>query len=704
MKPGARIDKESDEPRATRLGRHGLVLGEAAHEQPLIAAAVEPWRIAARDVPTVLDGLVGLGLAALELRLPWSIYGARFGVGSSSRSAPPARANSDLLPLIEACQARSLRVLVHLGPLSDVVDYGGLPKALAEHPEVMARGPGGEPLWVPRSPRPFAQPSLASERFVAAAAEWLSKAAEMLAPRVYPNGPIVAVVLQTQPDLLGRAASYDGDYAEAALVRYRSWLVEQYGERLPAGYADVAIEAQRPPRRFDAADEGALQVHLDWLRFKESLSLSALTRFRAALAPSETSRGLSHVAVLHRQSPGAAAAGSSCALGAAEGIVDGAGVALAELRGDFARRRAQIERVVGGSRLPLVLQQPWGGTFGWAPPDLHQQQEQLLTALMYGARGFVLDGVIGSEGRVAAPLTANGRPRPGPEHEATKRLFAAVADLRLHRRVRTVDVGLLEPRQLARLARVRSLLDPLPPQLLALSGLALTALGAQDGPGAQALAESVALREEVAAALDDARVPFWRLDGQSDAVGGRLRVLLLPWVAMASPLDELMLEPILRAALTRFVADERQLWVVGAPPPAGLLPEHRHLPDVATLIAALTAAEVAIAPLCAEELKTRAPLHSVQRAGEQAGDGVLFVANPGAEERRVQLISAPCGQDVSQLRVWDALSGVPLEAGDLSLPADGLRLLRCRLATSASGTSGEGARGGLSPQIEGAGR
>ncbi|PIE19786.1 MAG: hypothetical protein CSA65_00900 [Proteobacteria bacterium] len=684
MEPDTRIEQDTDAAsasRSTRVGRHGLVLSdESEHELPVIGAAIEPWRIASRDVPSVLDGLVGLGLETLELRVPWSIYGARFGAPEVTSSAD-AQANTDLPSLIEGCQRRALRLLVHLGPLSDVVDHGGLPAALCRHSEVMARGSGDEPLWVPRVPRPFAQPSLASERFLGAAEAWLAAAAEHLGPYAYPEGPIVAVVLQTQPDRLGRAASYDGDYAASAQRRYRQWLAEVYGERLPAGYPEVAVDDQRPPRRFNPADDAQLLRHLDWLRFKESLITTALGRLRAALSRDD-GPDLASIAQLHRQSPGVAEAGASCALGAAEAVVDGAGVALTELRGDFAGRRAQIERVVGGSRLPLVLEQPWGGTVGWAPPDLPQQQEQLLTALMFGARGFVLDGVLGTEGRVAAPLTAAGRPRPGAELDATKRLFAAVADLRLYRRVRTVDVGLLEPRQLARLARLRSLLDPLPPRLLALSGLSPAALGARDGPGAEALAELLELREEVAAALDRARTPFWRLDGETDAVGGRLRVLLLPWVAAASPLDALLLEPSLRAALRRFADDGRELWVVGSARPAGL-PEHRYFADVAALQRGLREAEVATTLLCAEDLnRETSGLASVQRGGERAGDGVLFVANPGARDARARLVAAPGGEDVSRLRIWDALSGVPLETREVSLPADGLRLLRCRLAAT----------------------
>ncbi len=656
--------------RRVRLGRHGLVWPPRGDELPLVAAAIEPWRLKTHDHASILDNLKELGLGALELRIPWQIYA---GLGTERE----VRAIVDLFAFIEACQARHFALLIHLGPLSDVVNGGGLPRAMALR-EIGAQGPGGEALIVPRSPHAFIQPSLASTRFLDAATTWLESAADALKPFTHPHGSIIAVVLQTQPDLLGRRGAYDDDYHPDALTRYHAWLQERYGDTLPPNYPVASAAEAQPPRRFDATSMDELLWHLDWLAFKESLVLSALERFTAALR----GHGLDDVVVLHRQPAGAAAAGADAPLGGAASHVDGAGVTFSELRPDFSRRRVQVERLAGASPLPLVLQQPWGATARWVPPTVAQQETLLLTSLMYGAQGLILDGLLGVDERVGAPLDAAGNSRRGPEFDATKRLLASLADLALHRRPRRVEVGLIEPRLLARLAHVSSMLEPISPGILALVGLDVERLGDPTKPGAQALEIATATREAIARALDAAQLPFVRVDGEDPTALARLSALILPW---ASDVEDL-LQTSLEHPLADFVDAGGELLVVGPSTPAWL-PTHRRYESAQEATDALQTTGRAAATLgiaCRDA--TDPPLTFTERRGDEIrGERVLFIANPKDAPIRGRLVqneSTPASEgethEAAVWRLWDALSGIPVDTEDINVPASSVRILRCR--------------------------
>ncbi|MCK5797412.1 MAG: beta-galactosidase, partial [Deltaproteobacteria bacterium] len=634
------------------------------------AAAIEPWRLKTHDHASILDNLKELGLSALELRIPWQIYA---GLGTERED----RAIVDLFAFIEACHARHFALLVHLGPLSDVVDGGGLPRAMAIR-EIGAQGPGGEALIVPRSPHPFVQPSLASTRFLDAATAWLESAADALTPFTHPRGAIVAIVLQTQPDLLGRRGAYDSDYHPDALTRYRPWLQERYGDALPPNYPVASPTEANPPRHFDATSMDEILWHLDWLAFKESLVVSALERFTAVLR----GHGLDDVVVLHRQPAGAAAAGADAPLGGVAHHVDGAGVTFSELRPDFSRRRVQVERLAGASPLPLVLQQPWGATAHWVPPTVAQQETLLLTSLMYGAQGLILDGLLGVDERVGAPLDAAGRPRRSPEFEATKRLLASLADLGLHRRPRPVEVGLIEPRPLARLAQLSSMLEPISPGVLALVGLDVERLGDPTRPGAEALEITTATREAIARTLDAAQLPFVRIDGEDPTALARLSTLILPW----TPDVEDLLQTALERPLANFVDAGGQLLVVGPTTPAWLPPHERYesAKEATDALQAKGGASATLGIACRDA--TDPPLPFTERRGDESGgERVLFIANPKDAPIRGRIAQGKSkpgsegkNRETAVWRLWDALSGIPVDTEDIDVPASSVRILRCR--------------------------
>ncbi|MCZ7582886.1 MAG: hypothetical protein M5R36_05845 [Deltaproteobacteria bacterium] len=58
---------------------------------------------------------------------------------------------------------------------------------------MQAVGPDGEPIVLPAPPRAFPVPSYCSDVFWEEVGVWFDAAAEVIRPRLHPNGPVVAI-------------------------------------------------------------------------------------------------------------------------------------------------------------------------------------------------------------------------------------------------------------------------------------------------------------------------------------------------------------------------------------------------------------------------------------------------------------------------------------------------------------------------------
>lgn len=643
------MGEESPADRSTgvRLGPGALCLDEPARDLPLFAAAVEAYRLPRQSWGACLDGIAGLGFELIEVRAPWSVYERGTGQLDLAGTRPhPQGWSRDLLGFLAVCQERQLAVILAPGPvLGRSVPAGGVPERLWVDPTIGARGPQGEPLWVPQAPCPFVQPSLASPVFVDAAAEWLRGLAEALAPLAHPAGPLVALRLTMQPGSLGRRGVYDGDYHPEAIARYRAFLAERYPDGLPSAYGAVQLDKLEPPRRVKAEPRRVI----DWLRFKGALESEALIRVAAAGAEA----GLGALPVLTAQPLGV---GDGWATADAERHVAASGLELALLRPQPALERRAFERLVGSSRLPHLAELPWGSSCYWGPPELEVQEQRALRALMAGVRGMVFEAVIAHDERVGAPLGLDGRPADTQAHEATRRVLALARDLQLHRNPRAISVGLLERRDERCEVLAQGLLGPALPGSWAALGLEPEAL-TEPAPAS--------LLAQAAAALDAAGVAYERLTDELETARWQRCAALV----VAGPLDEAS-----SARLADYEAAGGQVFALDEDHAPAELPKRLRSAGFDRPVVRLR--EPAGALRCL-----------VCLPGE--GDGAIFLENSGDEARRAELMG------IDELKLWDAYRGAPLRDGTLELAAGEVRVLRCRKRIverdDTSGAQSEGA-------------
>lgn len=159
--------------------------------------------------------------------MTWGLHARRGGLDWSGER--------DLGAAIDAAAAAGLAVCLELGPLAALEEtYAGLPEHVVRDEAMWARAAHGGPAFAPLAPRALPLPSQASSAFTDALAGFYRAVAAIAAPRLAPDGPVVAIGLDAGRPYLARSGAYDLDYHPDAIAAWRA-------------HRDV-----EPPRRYAA--------------------------------------------------------------------------------------------------------------------------------------------------------------------------------------------------------------------------------------------------------------------------------------------------------------------------------------------------------------------------------------------------------------------------------------------------------------------
>lgn len=462
-----------EERRRTWFDDRGLVV--AGRPRPLRAGAVHYWRTAPAAWPALLAAVRGLGCTAVDTPVPWAVH-ERAGGGFDWSGA------RDLPAFLRAVTAAGLDAVLRPGPWVEAqLTYGGLPERIVREPDIAARAAHGGPAWLPHPPRAYPLPSLASARYRAEVATWLTEVGRVVGPHLAPDGPVVALAVDHHGGAAYRGGAFDLDYHPDALAWWR-----EHDER-------------EAPTRW-AADDAERCVA--WVQWKELY----VARGLGELAASLTAAGLGDVARFHAAAPAtpwqADLPAQARALGGPVGIDVSGGA------GDLAAIRTR-GLWVAGSLAPALAPAVGCGHAPYLPPRTGgEQRAAALAALATGATGLGVTMAVARDRWLGGALDGEGRPLAdgawvGP-------LLTALDRLGWSRLRRRAPVALVASRADARFALASSVLDPVPPLVAELVGL---------GPGGSAAlgtdADAVTYRRwfaAAAAALDLARIPFAIVD------------------------------------------------------------------------------------------------------------------------------------------------------------------------------------------------
>ncbi len=509
----------------------GRALRVGDREVPLYSGAMHYWRLEREAWRPGLTQLRDLGLPIVETYVPWQVHEVAPGEHDFGRTDP----RRDVGAFIDLAAELDLLVFARPGPhINAEMTYFGLPERVVYDRACQARSPRQNPVLQAFPPRMFPVPSYASETFHEELGRWYDAVAEVLAPRLWPAGPIVMLQVDNEASYYFRDACYDQDYHPDAIAQWRKYLERRYGTL--AKTAAAHQEAYRrwddaaPPVRFEAERPEQLVRHLDWSRFREELIERSLARMGKRLAKA----GLHGPVTVHNLPLGDQGVAMSSA--AIERHIDLVGFDYYHARREHRAIKRRTLTLAGTHPVPYAPELGIGAPAWFTPLSNDDSLFTTLTALAYGLRGFNLYMAVDRDRWYGAPIAASGTPRV--EAGAWKTLLGKLKATRFHALSRRVEVGLMLPREYAQLSRATSLLGFASPTVLeAVGGSPVDACREDDfgfaGP-IQVLWWKMLAR--FAAALTARSIPYVYVD--SDADPSRLeglRALITPSFELCDP-------------------------------------------------------------------------------------------------------------------------------------------------------------------------
>ncbi len=642
-----------------------------AGEVPLRSGAMHYWRLSPDCWRDGLRALKAMGLPMVETYVPWQVHEPEPGQWDFGQTDP----RKDLGRFLDMAAEEGLQAFVRPGPhINAELTYFGLPAHIVHDPAMQARSPSGRPVILYFPPRMFPVPSHASEAYLTAVGGWFEKVAEVLRPRLHPEGNVVLLQVDNEIGYYFRNGPFCQDYHEDALVQWIAHLEATHGsleETAAAHGAEYVTWADvLPPKRFgegihgEEPEPGELALQLDWARFQEQMLTTVIDR----MANQMRDAGLGAVPFIHNVSLGEQ--GLQANIPALGEVVDLVGLDYyhpAREHRTIKRRTLYLDGTTGRAYAPEL----GVGAPPWFTPLGHDDSlYTALCALAYGLRGFNLYMAVDRDRWYGAAVDSRGRARP--EAADWMRLNEALEDLAFHRLERKADVALMIPREYARYARQTHLLGPISPSTLeAIGGTPI------DGCRGDSLGfdRPIQLRwwqdlARVAAALTAAGVPYRYVDSEA-------------------PLERLQAHRLIVAPSYTFAAPERWARLAEAAAAGVAVVTGPTAPTLDTTFRAARFEPVGERLALDDDVQIQAAIHTwVERFSlrrpyptrppietslheDESGDRVLFVLNPTHEAHRAE-IALP-----RPTVATDRLSGEVFEGSDtLTIP---MRPQRTRL-------------------------
>ncbi len=622
-------------------------------ELPLYGGAMHYWRLERESWEPGLRQLRDLGLSFVETYVPWQVHEIAPGEHDFGTRDP----RKDVGAFVDLAHELDLLVTVRPGPhVNAEMTYFGLPERVVYDRACQARSPRQNPVLQPFPPRMFPVPSYASRTFLEEVGRWYDAVGEVLAPRVWPAGPIVLLQVDNEASYYFRDAAYDQDYHPDAVAEWRRFLEKRYGSLTKAAEAHRASYARwedaEPPARFRAEAAEELVVHLDWAAFREELITASVGRMQRRLAKA----GLKGLITTHNLPLGEqGAAVSSVGL---EEVVDLVGYDYYHPRREHRTIKRRTLILAGSHPFPYAPELGVGAPAWFTPLGNDDSMFTALVALAYGLRGFNLYMAVDRDRWYGAPVDGQGNPRV--DAASWKHLVTRLRETGFHALSRRAEVGLMLPREYARLSKVTSVLGAVSPTVLEAVHGSPVAACREDRFGFAAPIQVAwwTLLARFAEALTEAGVPYVYVDSEAPQERlSNLRVVVAPSFELCDPARW--------KKLTAF-ADEGGTVVYGPLMPGLDLRMRRQLFEVprhGRRVAMETDGQAAqVVDELVHELSLRRPFRVAPRPLEtsvhedSSGPRVLFVINPG-RAAQVGTVSVPSPVALEDLMTGERFSG-----------------------------------------------
>lgn len=367
---------------SVKVSSTGLIIGDET--LPLYSGSIHYWRHEREKWSTVLDAVVQMGFRFVQTYIPWSAHEIEKGVFDFGEIDP----RKDIVAFLEACVAANLYVLVRPGPhINSEIPYFGFPPRILTDQNMQMKTATGTPAILPLPGTPFAAPSYACETFYQEVGHFFDALCPIIAPYIYPHGPIVAAQADNEMAMFFRLKCYDVDYHPESIALYQNWLKEKYGDLAALKEVYQQPEYQSfadilPPRSFDAQTHADLPYYVDWAEYQEYYVHYGIIRTRDMLEAS----GLTGLPYYHNYP--VSTPNTPFRPIALETELDIAGVDGYPLPSEYVALKRSAKYISTVSRLPFI---PEFGSGSWAyyrSPTASEERFTTRTVFMHGVRAI----------------------------------------------------------------------------------------------------------------------------------------------------------------------------------------------------------------------------------------------------------------------------------------------------------------------------
>jgi beta-galactosidase len=387
---------------AIRIESSGIYL--EGRQIPLYSGSVHYWRHEPEVWRTVLENIKDLGFEVVSIPVPWGLHESGPGIFDFGEKNP----QKDLPKFLDVCGELGLLTVVRPGPIVDEdMPYGGFPLRVIRNSAVWALTSTGAPAISTRFAPPAAIPSYASEKLVQEIGKFFDRLMPILAPRQFPDGPVILFQVNKETAFMGRTRAYDLDYSPESVALYRQFLSEKYGsiEALNEVYGGkyMAVSEIAPPKSYDAVVQRDLPWYLDWVEYKEYLT----RRFHVLLVQMFRERGVT----LPLAVDGPPAFSAPVDVFGLQRAVDSplVGMEIDPSPDEYHALAAQIRHLAGTSRLPYVSR--FGIGHSWLSPHINSPAEMefaVLCAVMHGMSAVDFHVLAEGDRWVGSPIRRSG--------------------------------------------------------------------------------------------------------------------------------------------------------------------------------------------------------------------------------------------------------------------------------------------------------
>lgn len=210
--------------------------------QVLSSADYPYYRDDPRNWPDRLEKLKAIGCQIVTFYIPWRhhdlLIDGRREIDFTGRTRP----NRDVAGFLELCRAAGLKAIAKPGPFIHAeTNYGGLPDYVCPlndaRIEPMLRADGRPFTWNGNSLaedgktlRPWPLPAPLDPVFLEEVHGWYAAVRKLLAPRLYPRGPIVMIQVANEGIYSNhQRPPWAYDYSRSGIAFFRQFLRERYG-------------------------------------------------------------------------------------------------------------------------------------------------------------------------------------------------------------------------------------------------------------------------------------------------------------------------------------------------------------------------------------------------------------------------------------------------------------------------------------------